>query len=182
MKSQTKWIFSFYLKSKINVLFLHDKWSPKHLQHMRFSQDLLRFKISTWEICATMGPCMASCLLQQAVAHFIQIQGFMRERAMMKCAMEGCWWEGHDGFVWDRGHLYPPLFYGGEQSPYFPEIFTAGLCKYLLWKFEMIRIIIWSLGARCWTSLLMLWVTWSLLLQSAVYLHSNLSLIVGLYS
>ena len=50
--SQDKFIFSSYLKSKINVLFLPDKLLPMHLECMHFSRDFLHFKMSTWGICA----------------------------------------------------------------------------------------------------------------------------------
>ena len=143
---------------------------------MHFSRDLLHFKMSTWEICAHMCPYMASCFIISGSCLLLS------RRAMNKCPMAGCWWECRDYFVWDRVCLYPHLFYGEEQGACFPEIFPKVLCKRPLWKFQMFGMIVSSSGARSWTSSQMLWVTRSLLLQSTIYLQSNLELIASLYS
>lgn len=81
---------------------------------------------------------------------------FLSRRAMDKCPVADDWCMFRDYFVGNRMCFYPHLFYAEEQGACFPEIFPEVLCKYLLWKFQMGRMIISSLGTGSWASSLML--------------------------
>lgn len=144
---QNKWIFSFYLKTKINILFAWQitmyafkayvflpGFTAYKSQHLR---DLCTYML-LYDFLFTSGSCSLCLDL-----------GFSEWEGNGWTPMEGHW----PLFYWTQSAFVTHLFYGWEQGADFPEIFLGLFCKYLLWKYEMPKIIIWSPGTCSYTSL-----------------------------